>query len=82
MKIIAHKSALNSSQLPHYLLCFKFEVTEKEITEAVETLKMKYSEKSGIQLLCFNNKLQFSSNPNYVDHVSAILNPWNSKGCS
>ena len=56
-------------------LCFKFEVTEKEIEEAVETLKFKYSEKSGIQLLCFNNKLQFSSNPNYVDQVAAILNP-------
>lgn len=56
-------------------LCFKFEIDQEEIEEAVETLKMKYTEKSGIQLLCFNNKLQFSSNPNYVDSVAAILNP-------
>lgn len=56
-------------------ICYKLEVDQKEIEEAVETLKMKYSEKSGIQLLCFNNKLQLSSNPNYVDFVSAILNP-------
>jgi len=56
-------------------LCFKFEVSEQDIEEAVETLKMKYGEKSGIQLLCFNNKLQLCSNPNYVDNVAAILNP-------
>jgi len=56
-------------------ICFKFEVSEKEVKEAVETLKMKYAEKSGIQLLCFNNKLQFCSNPNYVDYVATVLNP-------
>ncbi len=56
-------------------ICFKFEVSEKEVKEAVETLKMKYAEKSGIQLLCFNNKLQFCSNPSYVDYVASVLNP-------
>ena len=56
-------------------LCFKFDVDQKQIEEAVETLKMKYTENSGIQLLCFNNKLQFASNPKYVDSVSAVLNP-------
>ncbi len=56
-------------------LCFKFEVSQEEIEEAVETLKMKYGEKSGIQLLCFNNKLQFASNPSYVDQIASILNP-------
>ena len=56
-------------------LCYKFDVDLKDIEEAVETLKMKYSERSGIQLLCFNNKLQFSSNPKYVDSVAAVLNP-------
>ena len=56
-------------------LCYKFEIDQSEIEEAIETLKMKYTEKSGIQLLYFNNKLQFSSNPNYVDSVAAILNP-------
>ncbi len=56
-------------------LCFKFEVSKDEINEAVETLKLKYGEKSGIQLLCFNNKLQFCSNPSYTDSVSLVLNP-------
>ena len=56
-------------------LCFKFELDQKEVEEAVKNLQKKYDEKSGIKLLCFNNKLQFSSNSENVDYVTAILNP-------
>ena len=56
-------------------LCFKFDVKPKQIEKAVEKLNQKYEDKSGIKLLCFNNKLQFASNPNYVDYVSSVLNP-------
>ena len=56
-------------------LIFKFNVKQKEIDKAVENLQKKYDGKSGIKLLCFNNKLQFASNPDYVDFVTAILNP-------
>ena len=56
-------------------LCFKFDVKPKQIEKAVEKLNQKYDENSGIKLLCFNNKLQFASNPKYVDQVSAVLNP-------
>lgn len=56
-------------------LCFKFNVKQKEIEKAVEKLMQKYDGKSGIKLLSFNNKLQFSSNPDYVDFVSLVLNP-------
>ena len=56
-------------------LCYKFELKQKEVEKAVENLQKKYDEKSGIKLLCFNNKLQFSSNSDYVDYVTAILNP-------
>jgi segregation and condensation protein B len=56
-------------------LCFKFEVDQKEVEEAIENLKFKYDGKSGIKLLCFNNKIQFSSNPDYVEQVSLVLNP-------
>ena len=56
-------------------LCFKFNVKPKEIEKVVAKLQEKYDEKSGIKLLCFNNKLQFSSNPENVDFVTAILNP-------
>ena len=56
-------------------LCFKFNVKQKEIDKAVQKLQQKYDGKSGIKLLSFNNKLQFSSNPDYVDFVSLVLNP-------
>lgn len=56
-------------------LCLKFDVKQKQIEKAVENLKKKYDEKSGIQILYFNNKIQFSSNPKYVDSVTAVLNP-------
>lgn len=56
-------------------LCFKFNVKQKEIDKAVEKLNQKYGKNSGIKLLCFNNKLQFASNPDYVDYVSMVLNP-------
>ena len=53
----------------------KLEVTEKEINEAVKILKNKYSGNSGVQLLSFNKKLQFCSNPEYAEEVSSVLNP-------
>ncbi len=56
-------------------ICFKCDVKEKEVNEAVKLLQEKYNEESGIKLLSFNGKLQLSSNPNYVDYISAVLNP-------
>ena len=56
-------------------LCVKFDVKPKEVEKAVNNLKKKYDEKSGIQVLFFNNKIQFSSNPKYVDYVTSVLNP-------
>ena len=56
-------------------LCVKFDVKPKEVEKAVNNLKKKYDEKSGIQILFFNNKIQFSSNPKNVDFVTAVLNP-------
>ncbi len=56
-------------------ICEKLEVSEKEISAAVKVLQEKYSGDSGIQLLKFNKKLQFCSNPNYATEVSSVLNP-------
>ena len=56
-------------------LMFKFDVKQKQIDKAVEKLQEKYNGKSGIKLLYFNNKLQFASNSDYVDYVTAVLNP-------
>jgi segregation and condensation protein B len=53
----------------------KLEVSEKDILSAVKTIKEKYCAESGIQLLQFNKKLQFCSNPEYAEQVSSVLNP-------
>ncbi len=53
----------------------KLEITEKDVQSAIKILKEKYSGENGIQLLTFNKKIQFCSNPVYADEVSSVLNP-------
>ena len=53
----------------------KLGVPEKEILKSVKELQERYSGASGLHLLMFNKKLQFSSNPDYADQVAAVLNP-------
>ena len=60
----------------------KLEVSDKDVLDAAKLLKEKYSENSGIQILIFNKKLQFCSNPANADAVSAVLNPIKEKELS
>ncbi len=60
----------------------KLEITNQDVLKAAEKLKEKYSKDSGIQLLVFNKKLQFCSNPENADSVSAVLNPIKEKELS
>ena len=60
----------------------KLEVSIDDILKAAEILKEKYNEESGIQLLIFNKKLQFCSNPSYAEEVSSVLNPIKEKELS
>ena len=53
----------------------KLEVSEDFILTAVKDLQKKYDKESGLQLITFNKKLQFASNSEYADDVSAVLNP-------
>ena len=54
----------------------KLDLQKSEIMEAVEKLDKKYSKsKSGIILLKFGGKLQFATNPKYVDAIATVLNP-------
>lgn len=53
----------------------KLEVSDKEFEKAVAELKEKFSGESGINLMRFNKKLQFCSNPAYAKDVEAVLNP-------
>ncbi len=60
----------------------KLQVTDKEIIDAVNVLKEKYGEDSGIQILQFNKKIQLCSNPKYSNEVSSVLNPIKEKELS
>ncbi len=54
----------------------KLKCTEKEVLRVAKNLQQeKYSENAGINLLIYNNKLQFCSNPKLADRVSEVLNP-------
>lgn len=47
----------------------------KEVNSAVGELKEKYGEDCGINLLTFNGKIQFASNPKYKQQISEVLIP-------
>lgn len=55
---------------------------KKVVTKAIDRLKEKYSGKSGIHLISYNGKVQFASNPAYVDLISLVLNPIKEKDLS
>ena len=52
----------------------KLNVTNKEVLNAAKKLQSKYGEDSGINLIIFNNKLQFCSNPKNVENLKTLKN--------
>ncbi len=53
----------------------KLKLEEQEVLDAVEILKQKYNEDSGIQIITYKNKIQFCTNPELADPISVVLNP-------
>lgn len=54
----------------------KLEISEKEVKKAVEQLKERYeSTNSGIKVITYNNKAQLSTNQDYINEVTVVLNP-------
>ena len=53
----------------------KLNVTEDEVRGAVYVLQKKYNEDSGIQIICYKDKIQFCTNPAFADPISLVLNP-------
>ena len=47
----------------------------KEVNACVSELKEKYGDECGINLLTFNGKIQFASNPKYKDKIAEVLIP-------
>ncbi len=56
-------------------LAEKLDVDKKSIDKAVEELKNEFSGDKGIHVICYKNKVQLSSNPNYANYISDVLNP-------
>ena len=51
------------------------ELTNRKLESIVAELQKRYSGESGVLLLDFNGKLQFSSNPRYGEILAEILTP-------
>lgn len=61
--------------VPIDLLKEKLNITKKEADDAIRKLERKYTGDNGIHLLHFNHKLQFATNPEFKESVSAVLTP-------
>ena len=61
--------------VPVDIIAEKLGVAEKDVKDAAKKLQERYGEKCGLKVLFFNKKLQLSSNPEYKDFVSSVLNP-------
>ena len=53
----------------------KLQIDKQEVLDAIEELKQKYNETSGIQIITYKNKIQFCTNPDIADPISIVLNP-------
>ena len=53
----------------------KLGITKRELDECIRKLEKKYTGDCGIHLLYFNHKLQFATNPEYKEPVSAVITP-------
>lgn len=60
----------------------KLDVSEGMVMNAVAELQEKYGKTSGMQLMVFNKKLQFSTNPEFSEEIYAVLNPIKEKELS
>ena len=53
----------------------KLDVKLDDVKKAVEELKKKHTEESGIQVITYKDKVQLTSNPKYAEEISLVLNP-------
>lgn len=61
--------------VPVKFIVEKLGCTLNDVNACIDGLKKRYGEESGIQLLVFNGKIQFASNPKYKRQVSEVLIP-------
>ena len=61
--------------VPVDFLYEKFDITKRQMDNAIAQLEKKYSGECGIRFLHFNHKLQLATNPDYKESVSLVLTP-------
>lgn len=74
--------ASGSSRKKADIMALLPDVKKAQFEKSIEELKAKYSGESGVLLLDFNGKLQFSTNTNYGDIVAEVLTPLKEKELS
>lgn len=75
--------AAGTSKLKSDILSLLPNVSKKEYEKSLEELSVKYNkDNSGIVLLQFNGKIQFSTNPAYGETVAEVLTPLKEKELS
>lgn len=52
-----------------------YDLSDKEINKCLDTLREKYNENSGVNIITYKNKIQLCSNPALADNIAEILNP-------
>ena len=74
-KILEGLLFLAGDGLDRGVIMEKLQVTPKELNKAIETLKQRYNEDCGINMITYKDKLQLCASPKFADDVSLVLNP-------
>jgi len=52
-----------------------YDLSDKELNKCLDSLKEKYNENSGVNIITYKNKIQLCSNPDIADNIAELLNP-------
>jgi len=75
MNIIEGIVFASGEPVPVKYIIEKLGCTLKEVNACIDKLKDKYGPESGVQVLTFNGKVQFATNPAYKQQISDVLTP-------
>lgn len=57
------------------LLAEKLDTPLSKIEYAISELKREFCDENGIHIICYKDKVQLTSNPNYANQISDVLSP-------
>ena len=52
-----------------------YDLSDKELNKCLDSLREKYNETSGVNIITYKNKIQLCSNPDIADNIAELLNP-------